>query len=335
MLTPPDLSNETIITCLHHHFGLPVTEVNFLPLGADVNAAVFRVIAEGEVVYFLKLKRGDFDESAVAVPFFLHEQGIETVMAPIKTGSNELWVNEHGFSWALYPFIEGLNGYRAALSASQWIALGESVRAIHETVLPSEVLKWVPKEKYHSGCRDVVRSFDERVTTTIYKDPVASGLAEFWIAKRSEIRTMVERAEELGHSLTTRNLDYVLCHADLHPGNILLGTNGEPAIVDWDSPILAPKEHDLMCFGGSLGYAGEGPDKEALFYQGYGPAEIDREALAYYRYERIVADVAAYGQQIFGVEGSAEDREQGLKQLMGQFLPGEVVAAAHETYKKL
>jgi hypothetical protein len=41
-----------------------------------------------------------------------------------------------------------------------------------------------------------------------------------------------------------------LCHSDIHAGNILIDVNDDFYIVDWDNPILAPKEHDLMFIGG-------------------------------------------------------------------------------------
>jgi len=53
------------------------------------------------------------------------------------------------------------------------------------------------------------------------------------------------------------------------------------------------------------------PMRKRCFYHGYGPTKIDPVALTYYRYERIVADIAAFGKRIFGVNGSVEDREEG------------------------
>lgn len=45
-------------------------------------------------------------------------------------------------------------------------------------------------------------------------------------------------------------------------------------IVDWDNPILAPKERDLMFAGGGQGVAGHSAaEEEALFYEGYGETE--------------------------------------------------------------
>jgi hypothetical protein len=44
MLTKPTISDDTIIACLHDHFGLHIAHVTFLPIGW-VNNAVYRVDA--------------------------------------------------------------------------------------------------------------------------------------------------------------------------------------------------------------------------------------------------------------------------------------------------
>lgn len=336
MLTPPALSTEAIIAAVGESYGLCVREVTFLPIGADVNAAVYRLMAEDGTAYFLKLKRGDFDEAAVAIPAFLHARGIQEVMAPLPTPAHRLWASRHGFEWILYPFFEGRDGYEAALSDAQWVALGRSLKAVHATGLPPALSQGAPREDYSSRWRDMVEEFDRKADTHSYDDPIARRLAAFWITQRDEIRTMVVRADRLGRALRRRGAGaFVLCHADLHPGNVLVGAHDALAIVDWDNPIFAPKEHDLMCLGGGVSHVWSDAREEALFYQGYGPTESDPLALAYYRYERIVADLAAYGAQLFGVEGSVEDREVGLRMVMGNFLPDQVVAVAHRTYQRI
>jgi spectinomycin phosphotransferase len=338
MLTPPDLSHETILAVVREAYGVRGRQAAFLPIGADVNAAVYRVEADDGVSYFLKLRRGDFDEMAVAIPAFLRAQGIAQIMAPLPTSSQRLWTSAQGFEWMLYPFFESHNAYDVALSDAQWVALGESLRAVHSVTLPPQLAQRVPKEDYSPRWRDIVRAFDQQVEAHVYDDPadpIAAKLAAFWMAQRHDIRAMVARADELGRALQRRPIPFVLCHADMHPGNILLGADDALAIVDWDNPIFAAKERDLMAFGGGMAFVVEGPREEALFARGYGATERDPAALAYYRYERIVADVAAYGEQIFGAQGSEEDRELGLRQLMSQFLPHQVVAIAHQTYERL
>ena len=335
MLTPPDVSADAISAGLREHYALRVREVTFLPIGADVNAAVYRVEAEDGTPYFLKLKRGDFDEAAIAVPAFLHARGIEEVMAPLPTATNRLWASGQGFTWILYRFFAGRDGYEAALSDAQWIAFGRSLRAVHAIALPPALSRCVPREDYSPRWRDIVAEFDRQAGTHSYDDPIAARLAAFWITKRDEIRTLLARAGQLAQALRQRAGVFALCHADLHPGNILVSAHDTLAIVDWDNPIFAPKEHDLMCLGGGVGQTWSDARDETLFYQGYGPTELDPLALAYYRYERIIADLAAYGAQLFGVEGSVEDREVGLRMVIGNFLPNEVIAVAHQTYQRI
>src|SRR5690349_10894242 len=124
MLKKPDIPDRTIIAHLQDIFGLRIAHVTFLPLGW-VNNAVYHVTAENGTSYFLKLRRGAFNDIVVAVPAFLHAQGIRQVMAPIATTSHELWVHALGFDWILYPFFDGKTGFEVALSQAQWIALGQ------------------------------------------------------------------------------------------------------------------------------------------------------------------------------------------------------------------
>ena len=103
--------------------------------------------------------------------------------------------------------------------------------------------------------------------------------------------------------------------------------DGALYIVDWDEPILAPKERDLMFIGGAQGFQGvTAEEEERLFYQGYGPAQVDPAALAYYRYERIIQDIAAFCEQLLLTSEGGEDREQSYGYLASNFLPGNTIA---------
>ena len=333
MLTKPNLSDDTIIACLRTSFGVHSARVTFLPLGWVYNA-LFRVSADTGTVYLLKLRQGHFNEIAVAVPAFLHAQGIRQVMAPIPTTTGNLWAHAHGFDWTLYPFFDGKTGFEAPLSKVHWIALGECMRAVHTTQLPAALAARVPQEDYSPRWRNIVKAFHQQVEYERYADPVAASLAAFWLTKRDEIQSMVERAEQLAHELRNRAVTLVVCHSDLHGRNVLVSADDALTIVDWDEPILAPKERDLMFIGGGVGGIWNDDQEARWFYQGYGRAKIDLAALCYYRYERILVDIAEVSQQIFGVQGSVEERQKGLG-LINQFSPNNVVDIAHRTYREL
>ena len=120
-----------------------------------------------------------------------------------------------------------------------------------------------------------------------------------------------------------------MCHADIHAWNLLIDGSGALYIVDWDTLIFAPKERDLMFVGSGLGGRGHSPaEEESLFYQGYGPTRVDPIGMAYYRYERIIEDIASFCQQIFLCDEGGQDREQSLEYLISNYLPNGMIDIA-------
>ena len=57
-----------------------------------------------------------------------------------------------------------------------------------------------------------------------------------------------------------------------------------------------------------------------MVFTGYGSAEIDLIAIAFFRYERSVVDIADYGSRIFDLNTSAGDRLSNLRKLAMQRL---------------
>lgn len=128
---------------------------------------------------------------------------------------------------------------------------------------------------------------------------------------------------------------FVLCHSDLHAGNVFIDKNGAIYIVDWDSPIIAPKERDLMFIGGGVANVWNKPHEKELFYKGYGKTEVNMALLAYYRHERIVEDIALYGQQLLLTMVGGQDRIKWYNQFIAQFEPQDVVEIAFKTDEDL
>ncbi len=336
MLEKPNLQDEKIIACLHDEYGLNGVQVAFLPLGADRNTAVYRAVTDHATPYFVKLRRGVFDETTVVVLKLLHNQGVRQIIAPLATRSRQLWTSLGSFNLTLYPFIEGRHGFEVDLSDRHWVDFGRALKGIHTAMVPPAVADRIQQEIYSTQWREIVKRFQVCVEDTTFGDPVAAELAAFLKVRQPEISDLVRRAERLGSVLQTRSLQFVLCHSDIHAGNILIDANDALYMVDWDNPILAPKERDLMFIGGGLGGGGHtAQEEETLFYQGYGQTQIDPIALAYYRYERIIQDIAAYCEQILLTDEGGEDREEGLQQLISQFLPNDVVEIAYKSEENL
>jgi spectinomycin phosphotransferase len=112
---------------------------------------------------------------------------------------------------------------------------------------------------------------------------------------------------------------------------MLIGENGEFFIVDWDAPLLAPKERDLMFIGGGIDDNWKTKQDIALFYEGYGKTEINYAALAYYRYERIIEDLIAFCKQLLLTDEGGADREQAYRWFTSNFEPGQTIEIAKDT----
>ncbi|HEY8293073.1 MAG TPA: aminoglycoside phosphotransferase family protein [Thermomicrobiales bacterium] len=296
MLEKPDVADEVLRASLGDHFGLRVTEIAFLPIGNDVDTAAYRVVADDATPYFLKLRSwrrsGRFDETTVTIPRFLHDQGITQVIAPIPTRERRLWARVDAFAVILFPFVAGRNGFETPLSNHQWAEFGAALKAMHTVVIPPTLRAQIPQETYTPHWRNHVKALQARAEGTAFTEPIAGQMAAFLRTKCDVISHLVARADALGTALHARPPAHVLCHADIHAANVLIGTDGALYIIDWDTLLFAPKERDLMFIGGGVGGTWNTAREEALFYRGYDQTDIDPVALAYYRYERIVEDIA-------------------------------------------
>jgi spectinomycin phosphotransferase len=330
MLEKPDLPEHLILSRVQAEYGLPVAQLTFLPLGADFNTVVYRAVTPDSTAYFLKLRRGPFDETTVTVPQFLRAQGIQAIIAPLETNTQKLWASFGDYTMILYPFIEGKDGYQVELTDHQWVEFGSTLKAVHAAQVPSALRMHIPQESFSPHWRELVRKFQAQVENTAFTEPTAVKLAAFMHSQRSQINHVVGRAEQLARQLQARSLDLVLCHTDIHAGNLLICPDGTFYIVDWDNPALAPKEHDLTLIGGSSAWnnAQNSSYQETLFFQGYGPGKIDRMVLTYYRYERIVQDMAEYCKQLLLTDDGGEDREQGFTYFASNFLPDHEIELA-------
>lgn len=332
MLEPPNLPDEHISAWVQEAYGLAVARIAFLPLGADMQTAVYRAVAADGTPYFVKLRRGAFDQIAVTFPKWLGDQGVRQIIAPLTTAAGELWSRLGEFAVIVYPFVAGRDGYAASLSDRHWRELGAALKRMHAAAVPAALLRDIPRETYTPRWRDGVRQYLARVECEVFDEPIAAQLAAFLRARRGQVRDLVDRAERLARLVQVQPQELVACHADLHAGNVLIDDGGALYIVDWDTLTLAPKERDLMFAGGGLYGGGRAPrEEERLFYEGYGRAPIDPSALAYYRYERIVQDIAAFCEQLLSTSEGGDDRPQALRYLTSNFQPGGVLEIAYRS----
>lgn len=197
MLKDQAASNQSIIDCLLHQYHLKVSALRYLPLGADVNASVYKAQTEDNRFYFIKLKR-DYDHTmSLAITKLLHEAGIQQVILPIKTihGLQTHSIDEH--TLIVYPYIEGEDGFRRKLTDDQWMTLGKALRRVHGVEVPASLRNQIRQETYSNRWRQMVKTFlilDEPPS----EHAIGLNLIEFMKKNEAIIKRLIDQADELG-----------------------------------------------------------------------------------------------------------------------------------------
>ncbi len=333
MREPLKLADATIVEALRAHYAISITSLAFLPLGDDSGSAAYRVQAVDGATYFLKVRTGArFGLPSLAVPRYFHDLGVPHIIAPLPTIAGVLWVGVDGLALSLYPFLDGRMGADGGLSEQHWRALGAALKQVHGDPLTPELRQILPRETFIPIRRGLMADLEVAIAGQALASPEERELAAFWRSRQDEIHPLVERADALASQLRQASAPQVVCHADLHTWNVLLGAAGELWLVDWDETILAPKERDLMFVVGGIGSGLVSLRETACFLQGYGDAAIDPWALAYYRYAWAVQDMAAYAERVFFMpELGVETRREAVQHFMGLFEPGNIVSIAFES----
>lgn len=325
------LSNQQIENILKIHYDIDAIKILALDKGADANACVFKIDAQNQSSYFVKVKQSHHDEINLAIIELLVQAGIQSIISPVKTNQKQSMVSIEEFYFIVYPFIEAEDGFSRLFSDKQWMLFGKTLRQIHDLEVPESIQARLRKETYSDQFRQVVRSFYENGNFFPIADEIADKLFAFMQQEKKVILNLVDRAESLAQKIQNTNSKYVLCHSDIHAGNVLINGNESFYIIDWDAPMMAPKERDLMFIGGGVGTVWNQSQEEILFYQGYGSALIDKNILAYYRHERIAEDIAEYIQLLILSAAGGENRKVMYQHFIDMFASKGVVEMALST----
>jgi spectinomycin phosphotransferase len=332
LLEKPDLPDELILNTLRDAYHLAASELAFLPLGNETGVWVYRARAVGGQDVFLKLRRGEPLTAALAVPRFLHENGVPEAVAPLPSRSGALATPlGSDYHLVVYPFIAGENAMDSGLRAAQWVELGRILRRIHSARLPAALRAGVRQETYRVDAPwiEVIAAVSARVNEGNFAAEFERETARFWLGQRQAIAQVQRSALRLGRALRANRPPQVLCHADIHTANLLVDGEGSLHILDWDQPVIAPKERDLMFIVDANAADEVRNEAETFFYQGYGQVEIDWTALAYYRYNWAVQEIADYARRVFIMPALGDlTRREAARELPLLFAPGREVERA-------
>jgi|SRR5690349_3086618 len=321
MREPPNIAEERLRACLREQYGLVAATLEFLPRGRDYNAGVYRVVSEQGAAYLLKVTSRTLPAPSFLVPRALHDQGVTAVVAPVPMQGNALWARLAEWTVIVYPWIPGessLTGMTPAL----WRETGAIFKRIHQAQLPPHVRSLLRAETFDpSEYVQWVRTVEAQYSSARDGESgAARALRAAWAAHQPTILAVVASLETLAAALQSRTLPYVICHADLHPANLLRDAAGRVFVIDWDEVMLAPKERDFIFIR---------EPQAAAFWDGYGQEAIDWVSLTYFRWERVMQDLIEDARLVFRDDLGEDTRADAAQAFASTFAAGNNAAAAY------
>ena len=323
MREKPAIADELLQATLRDQYGLVPVTLEFLPVGLDYYAGVYRVVSEQGSAFLLKVTSRPLYEPRYLVPRYLNDSGIPSVIAPLPTKSGALWTKLADWTVILYPFIEG-NSSKTGMTNEHWRALGSIFRHIHQTPVPAVGFESLRRETFDvTEYVEWIHDFETQHLHAEHSGGVPErALRDDWLAHQSTIHGAVSSLQKLAGALQKQSGSYVFCHADLHTRNLIRDYHGHVFVIDWDDVMLAPKERDFIFI--------REPGADA-FWEGYGQPEIDWVALTYYRLERTVQDVIACAQDMFFNDDLGEESKADIAQLFHEIVEGDT-STIHDVY---
>ena len=323
MREPPNISEGGLQACLQDQYNLSIVRLEFLPRGLDFKAGVYRAVSEQGVPYLLKVTSRPLYEPGYLVPRYLRDQGITSVVAPIPAKSNTLWTKLEDWTLIVYPFIDGDTSW-TGMTNEQWKEVGNIFKRIHNIRLKPEDFSSLRKETFDpTEYVQWIRDFEsQHLHVRQGESETEHALRESWVQNQSIIHTAMTFLEKLAAVLQSQSFQHVICHADLHPAN-LIRDDANVFVIDWDEVMLAPKERDFIFI--------REPQADA-FWEGYGKREINWLLLSYYLWERVVQDVIVNAQDVCFRDDLGEETKADIAKLFQDYMmDGEnEVAAAYE-----
>ncbi len=119
-------------------------------------------------------------------------------------------------------------------------------------------------------------------------DPHRVGLRMWLEAHTEHLDAAWRRLHELGATLRTAGLEFVLTHGDW-PFNLLQSSDGSLHLVDWDELMLAPRERDTW-------FASLNQD----FVRAYDGPSLNEQSTAFYFHSRYFEDLVGLLLIVFG-----------------------------------
>jgi thiamine kinase-like enzyme len=310
-------NKKDLILAIQQGYGIELENIEFLLRGFGGDC--YRVDTQNSASFFLKLHDpiSNLSTAASSRAFYLplmHQLNSKQILGDIphliQTLEGGLSLDVGANTLVVSDFIEGeLVGF-GDLPEPVLVRLAELVGILHNSRPQLEFEHPFIEEFEIVFENELLESFDTLSGLPETASPGQKLVKELILPRQEQITADLEQLKAL--QTYARNMDKpkVVCHTDLHGGNLMTDERGTLYILDWENALIAPPEHDLFFFAGEN-------DFWELFWphytSQYPAASIDPELLRFYFYRRALEDAADFIFRILRGENSPERDQQEIE----------------------
>lgn len=313
MENEPAIGKGTLIRTIQQEYGIDIESLRFHQRGWGGDCYVAETHTGKH--FFLKLhdqeKNAVFAASSRAfyLPLMdqLYTKGIlPHIPHPIPTRNGNLSLGVDSQELVITHFIEGEDVRFGALPEPILVQLADRVGILHSS-RKQLAFKHPFIEQFEIAFEPILLELmDELGTITSVNRQGQQLLRDALVPRKGDLFKYLDRLKERQTRARSVDAPMVICHTDLHGGNLRTDGLGNLYILDWENAMIAPREHDMIFFAGERCiWEIFWPTYRSHFSQ----VDLDREVLGFYYYRRGLEDIADYIFRIMQGDGS-ETRDQ-------------------------
>lgn len=316
----PDFTEESLLPAIRQAYGLEVDKLAFLQRGWGGDCYLAETPAGDR--FFLKL-HDPGPQSAFAASsrrFYLplmdqlHSRGIlPHIPHPLHTRSGNLSLAIDSRELVITQFIEGAVVGFGELPDALVARLAHLVATLHAS-LPQLALDHPFIEGFEIAFEPtLVAHLGALGAVMPVESPGVRQLRATLLPRQWEIYRALDCLKSYQAYARAAHPDRVICHTDLHGGNLMIDHFDNLYLLDWENAMIAPREHDMIFF------EGESSSWEVFWpvYQRYFPqVEIDPQILEFYYHRRGLEDIADFIVRIVQGEGDEAQDQDDLEELL-------------------
>lgn len=241
--------------CLLQDYDLEVKRLIFVPKG-EIGFHYIVECVNGKR-YFLKMVPPSRQARptkeklgmALSLTHILHKQlEFENISYPIETNSGKLKSTFQNMPIALYPFIDRDNFYVNGCRDETLIKVARLIAKIHRS--KDKISITVPKEDFTIDFeKDLIDGLDA-LEGFRKEGAYRQKLSELLLPIKGKLLKQLQELRRFRKLVQKTKKEFVLCHTDITPFNLMLDSKGVVYLIDWDDAALAPPEQDFIFFLG-------------------------------------------------------------------------------------